>query len=706
MTKAAPAIGFPLKGADGRTGSRPFRWGIAAALVLTGVWLYLVGGLTVDGTHRGSIAVVRVAMHASGPLAWMLSSFGLGIAISKRLGLGAAPHSFALVIGCCAMLLVDAVAGVVGVLGLAGGLLPAALLLLPGYFGLWRNYQLPWPRRSGAAAPTNSSAPWFAWTIAAPMAVLVLACASAPGWLWSTEFGGYDVLSYHLELPREWLARGRIMSLDHNAYSLLPSYMEAAYLHLMALRGDAHSAALSAQVLHALMAVAAAVMTGVVARTIVERGTGGALEAPEPSAVRWIAGAVLLGTPWVIVTATLAYNEMPMLLALAAALWLVFSRVERASVGEWLALGLLLDGAVGAKLTALPLVAVPMVIALAARGGFTVSGLVRGALIVGSVLFVLLAPWWLRTLIEVGSPFFPIVGSGGLSAERATAFHAAHASPPPGTWWLHARDQYFAAGFGESPTENEPWRAFWSILPGLGVVAALWLIVRGTLRRPSLTLIGVVMIQLGLWIMFTHAKGRFLLPTAVPLAVLVALAFAPMANLGWLGKSALAALAGAWCLQPLMAYATDGPIIDGCPSPATGVAMESVLTGEVEGTGLPALLKRLPEGSRVATLGAAAVFWWPMIPGYSTVWNDGPVTRAMRESGGDASKAAAALRSEGWTHIVIDRTMLRVWEQSGWLDPIVTRESVDALARELLPARSFGSTELFTLPSKVRPNVP
>jgi len=48
------------------------------------------------------------------------------------------------------------------------------------------------------------------------IAIVILAACSAPGWLWATEFGGYDVLSYHLQLPREWYDAGRIVPLDHS----------------------------------------------------------------------------------------------------------------------------------------------------------------------------------------------------------------------------------------------------------------------------------------------------------------------------------------------------------------------------------------------------------------------------------------------------------------------------------------------------------
>ena len=70
------------------------------------------------------------------------------------------------------------------------------------------------------------------------------------------------------------------------------------------------------------------------------------------------------------------------------------------------------------------------------------------------------------------------------------------------------------------------------------------------------------------------------------------------------------------------------------------------------------------------------------------------------------ANAVATLRHEGWTHLVIDPTMLTVWERSGWLDPLLTPEAVNALARQLRSEGHFGSMELFRISSSVWPSVP
>ncbi|MEZ6319149.1 MAG: hypothetical protein R3B49_10435 [Phycisphaerales bacterium] len=85
----------------------------------------------------------------------------------------------------------------------------------------------------GAPGTLHLSGGGWAWIVAVPIGVLVVACASPAGWLWDSEFGGFDALAYHLELPQEWMQRaGRVWPVDHNVYSYLPSYVEAAYVQV------------------------------------------------------------------------------------------------------------------------------------------------------------------------------------------------------------------------------------------------------------------------------------------------------------------------------------------------------------------------------------------------------------------------------------------------------------------------------------------
>jgi len=96
---------------------------------------------------------------------------------------------------------------------------------------------------------------------AVPAAVLLAAAPAAPGWLWASEFDGYDSLSYHLELPAAWAEAGRAAPLTRNVYSFMPNAVEHAFLHVGLLAGEVRTAGTAAQLLHAAMAIGAAVAT-------------------------------------------------------------------------------------------------------------------------------------------------------------------------------------------------------------------------------------------------------------------------------------------------------------------------------------------------------------------------------------------------------------------------------------------------------------
>ncbi|MSQ90704.1 MAG: hypothetical protein EXS01_04825 [Phycisphaerales bacterium] len=675
------------------------RWVGIAAFLLFAIFLWIGGTHSAEGVPRALPALARTLFHLPGPLSWLLSAGGWGLLLARVLGVRSSGWTVSLALGVCAMLFIDAALGTLGFFGVAGA--PGGFVLLaPGVYLLWREFDRGAPSDFSPTsdALTESSGSWLAWTIAPAIATLLLAAASAPGWLWSTEFGGYDALSYHLQLPREWMASGRITALPHNAYALLPSFMESAYLHLMVMRSDAQSAALDAQILHALLAGVAALTVGALARVCHDRCWGGAvvLAGSRQSSGRvagWCAGGILLGLPWIIVVGSLAYNEMPMVLAFAAALTLLMRRQHPKNLtGIALALALLCAAAIGSKLTGALFVALPIalgsIVALVfliyrgeARGIDSVKAVVVAAL----AGIALLSPWWLRNGFATGSPFFPIFGDGGLTAAQAAIFHAAHGAIPLSEWGSALFDEWFFFGLTASGPTGEPWRPFWSILASLGLGCGLLLLIPRRSRLVAAFLLGVLVIQLACWLWFTHAKSRFLIPTAVPCAVLVGMAIAHLPRAGWMGRTTLAAILLAWCSQPFVAYITDGPEIDFNHSPATGIGMEPLLNGQAGGDGLPAVLQSLPRGARVVTIGCADVFWWRMIPTYSTVWNSNPIQSAITGAHGDSDQALETLRTAGYTHLVINGTMLRVWRNSEWLDPAITPESINQFQSRLKP---------------------
>ncbi|MCP4590711.1 MAG: hypothetical protein GY842_08200, partial [bacterium] len=104
------------------------------------------------------------------------------------------------------------------------------------------------------------------WLAVCPFAALaILAAVTPPGVLWAEEGNGYDVLEYHLQLPKEYLEAGRIDYVPHNVYANFPANVEMLYLLSLLVRGDVVEGALLAKLLNlglAVLFVAAAWLAG------------------------------------------------------------------------------------------------------------------------------------------------------------------------------------------------------------------------------------------------------------------------------------------------------------------------------------------------------------------------------------------------------------------------------------------------------------
>ena len=92
------------------------------------------------------------------------------------------------------------------------------------------------------------------WIIVAPLAAIsVIGALVLPGLLWGDEPNGYDVVEYHLQVPREWFELGRIIPLQHNVFSYFPFNTEMHYLAAMHLRGGPWAGMYVAQLMHVAM---------------------------------------------------------------------------------------------------------------------------------------------------------------------------------------------------------------------------------------------------------------------------------------------------------------------------------------------------------------------------------------------------------------------------------------------------------------------
>ena len=648
-------------------------------------------------------------------LLWLLAAVGFGAwflrwlppELSKDVGPGTRLLA-AIGLGIPAQLFIVSVLGTLGVLTMttAWGLVAIGIFLL--------GFAIRTSSHSLRIGPSEGWLPPFTWTAAPALAVIALASLSAPGWLWQTEFGGYDALSYHLQLPREWFEAGRMFTPTWNVYGALPSLVEGGYYHLMVLEGHMIPVALSAQFLHACFAIVTAAITGAAA--------GRWLGAPSMGA----GFALLIGTPWVIVVGSLAYNEMAVALMLATALLLFVPSGKpiqdsdtqgRMRIG--IAAGFLAGAACAAKLTAIGFVALPIVYLLIRR---VRSIGWRDAVPLGALAgLVVLAPWLIRNFEATGNPLFPFAsgffGTGHFSDEQITRFAAAHASTEGllgrvGHFW----DQFVRFGIGTSPLEpNEIWRPQWSLLPFLTIAGLLVGLIRPSTRRIARDLLILTVVPCVFWLAATHLKSRFLVP-AIPIFVLAATMLVPQAIErktvpARVGKVIIALFLLAWCILPVWLFKTERSR-DGRSASAAMVGRMDLATGlyfigqakqqqnQEQATqvlrmgGSTAWMALMPKQEKILAIGNATPFLTPRPYTYTTVWDTNPIAPLLEEHSGDTDAVITALREKGYTALLINPVMLQIWETSGWLDPRLNQNKLSEITRKLPLEQSWPNGEL------------
>ncbi len=643
------------------------------------VLIVVMAGWNGPVPHAGLDALIVL----SGSLPWVALWLGAAIGLGWPLRCWLAPASrdplvLQTALGIAAMLSMTAAAGRLGLLQF-GGSLGAWVLIALGIglaAGQLARHMRAHPRRQFTAPP------WLIWTASPAVAVLLLASTSAPGGLWDSEFGGYDAMSYHLQLPKQWLDIGAIIPLQHNVYSFLPGYVEGAFYHLAVLRGDAHAAVYACQLLHGVLAVVTAMIVGAAVR----RWTGDTLGS--------ITAAVLLiGTPWVVVVGSLAYNEMATTIMLAGGLMAYFDR-ELTPARRGAVMGILAAAACGAKLTAVGFVAAPLGIALLARAPARAW---PRAIATGSLAGVIvLGPYFIGNATATSNPVFPfatsIFGSGHWDQQQVEIWRDGHASSGVVTERLEqAWHQLMRYGIGTQPDPAEPWHAQWSLLPWLALVSlALILIiprhlgVSTALRRPVLLLGGMIAVQFLFWITLTHIKSRFMLPMVVPAAAIIAIAVTIILT-RWrhvpVLPIALAIGLTSWCCVAVYLFSQQAG-----GRPAARIAMVDTLSGAALSSADRELLAehspvmfinhRLGHESHVLLVGEAAPLYYTGNYTYQTTWDRGPLSHAMQQHGEQPQAWIDALREAGYTHMLVNDSMLLRWENAGWNDPLLTADRV------------------------------
>ncbi len=488
------------------------------------------------------------------------------------------------------------------------------------------------------ASPAHRGVGWL-WLAACPFAALVLLVALVPpGLLWAEEGNGYDVLEYHLQMPREYLEAGRIEYAPHNVYANFPANAEMLYLLAMVVQGGPLAGVGVAKLINALLAfltVGAAWLAG-----------------REHSPTAGVCTGLLAATAgWLTYLSGVAYVENAMLFfaMLSAAAIVRAGTVPCKTPLRWIILaGLLAGFSAGCKYTALVLIVPPL--ALAVLIGHWSSRRQRLAVF---VMFVLsagaaFAPWALKNIALTRNPVFPLAGDvfhaspEGWSAELAAHFDRSHA-PGADESSLAAR----VAVLWSKVLADESQR----FGPAVFLLAVAGLVTNRS-RRLDLQFGLVLLVQLGLWLGLTHLYARFAVVFLVPLVILggrfVGDLKAPFRKVGL-----AVLLAGAiWNLTFMIGLYHRHLYADSGHVPVEGV-LEVFTRGRApyyEHLGV--INDELPEDCKVLLVGEARAFYFLRDVDYCVVFNRHPFVTVV-ESAAASSEVHEWLNANGYTHVYV-----------------------------------------------------
>ncbi len=396
----------------------------------------------------------------------------------------AEPRSLTLVTGLGIGIAFAATVGLL--LGLAGWLnfgTAVSILALPGLLG----GGIVWLQRDRWKRPARQPHPmrWLWVLLGLPAGAAVAAACLPAGVLWGDEPHGYDVVSYHLQIPREWFALGQVVPLEHNVFSHMPLANEVLFLLAMHVARDEYAAQYAIQFLNVGLMAAVVFATYAVARS-----------AESTSVAAACVAVVVASVPWAVLLGSIAYNEPLAMFGSALAAAFVLQRSRSAS----LVCGVFAGMAAAAKYTAWPMIVVPIVAtALYIRRPLAAALTLAG-------IGITAGPWLVRNMIWFGNPVSPLVSMPwtDVQAER----------------WQDAHD----VGLAEAPrqvlVELLLNGRFGFLLPILLACAAVY----GIRRRSRPAIVATCWLGFGLlvWIFGTHMIGRFLVLLVGPAAMLLA----------------------------------------------------------------------------------------------------------------------------------------------------------------------------------------
>ena len=512
----------------------------------------------------------------------------------------------------------------------------------------------------------------YLWLLAAPFLGLALVAATnAPGFLWSEEGYGYDVLEYHLQMPKEYHHAGRIAYAPHNVYASFPANVEMLYLLGMIVLDDDVDAGTTAHFIHLIFAIAAVFGAWTIGRDW-------------SSLAGIVCGVMTATTGWLCYLSGLAYVENGLLFfgfvatgciirslraaGEAAPTSITGSGAPSSSLGWIVIAGLAAGFACGCKYTAVPMIALPLAVAVLAVPGRGAARRLTTALAFSAAALASFLPWLVKNQVMTGNPVFPLA-NGWFEAS------------PPG-WGVEQTGQWDR---GHEPSPNETGvaakaTALWRHIPAdhlqrFGPVVLLLamggLFVR-RLDRIDAALLILLGTQLGVWLFATHLYARFAVILLIPLSLLAGRAALGERRSRGVVVVSCVILAGVWNFSfAARLHDRESP----------GAAPASLIyDGHVTGYEYFATVNHdLPDKARLLLVGEARAFYFLRPADYTVVFNEDPFIQAVRDARSDRA-IVDWLIERGITHVLVHWSEIdRLLRSQYGFDPEITPALFDRL---------------------------
>ena len=673
---------------------RPHRFMILAYLTTVVIGVAILSPYALfTAVSDGVVALILLGPAALGGL-WVVALFRLGpMSLRWHLLLGAA-----LGIGVESLVVLG-----LGLGGLLARPLQIGLLTLAAVLGVMRLARLLQSPEMPAENTPASTTRWepALWLLTAPFLIAaLLAAANAPGFIWSEEGFGYDVLEYHLQMPKEYWIADRIAYAPHNVYANFPANVEMLYLLAMILRADDLDSGTTANMIHLMLGALTVFAAWVAGREL------------SPRAGR-LAAICVATTGWLSYLSGLAYVEHGVLflgmtacaltcrLARSPSMVAPDPQPQRESHGGWFLVGALAGLACGCKYTAVPMIALPVLCAgIVLVGSFRARAARAAVIILGTL--TAFSPWLVKNQVMTGNPVFPLANSifqahppgwDKTSDEQWQRGHSASSHHEPRGNESALASQHSSSGVTTSAWLKTRARALWDYVLGdhaqrfgpLIFLLAIASLIRPRYDRTVSALWLVLVLQLAVWLGITHMYARFAVVTLIPLALLTAHVAARASSVRATCTLAIILVAGAaWNFAFVVkSHAAESP---------RGAPVSWFYDGELPGYEyLKAVNHELPADAKLLIVGDAKAFYVRRPVDYRTVFNRSPFIEAL-ESTADDARVIEWLRREGFTHVLVNWSEVRRLAATYGFSAAVTPDRFDRLTRAgLKPWRTFNS---------------